>query len=434
MYRPKILVYLIGDFSRSDGGMLWAESLLENLARVREMDFVLVTCEHESARAANSTFAGSLGFKHIFLALRTSSIASCNRTFPAVSDFINISVKALREKYYYVFEEDAYKQSQVDGEFAKVVHDEQPDLIVVNHLYSTLYTPSLFSLGKPYCLIMLHDEVAFQCVHRSHGGRVGDKLHRRLERWISAHANWIANRRMRQYVSRVCRSCSGIVFLTHHDIPPDLPCNVTRAVIPPVLKQSDRFWTYHGTRSMLFVGNMHVGDYVHFGNKLAIEWICTQFAPELLILDNTVRVDIIGAQLSQVPSAWRIPNVNFIGSSSKDEVNSLMTTTDFFIAPIVHTFGAKLKLAQCVSWAMPFLASTGAMSGLPFLKCIPLLDLQQPRASAQLAVKYINSPEALVRLSQEIAGQVTQAREAQDAAWRSFLKCSLERCRPSSPT
>jgi hypothetical protein len=173
---------------------------------------------------------------------------------------------------------------------------------------------------------------------------------------------------------------------------------------------------------VFFVGNISI-----YSNRLAIEWICSRLAPELSKIDDKVRINIIGARADQVPRRWSTVNIRFMGYADREEVRRQMTTTDLFIAPIANYFGAKLKLAECVSYATPFMATRAALSGIPFRTSTPEIHLHMPAAAARVAMEYINSPEALTKLSQSIAGHAQQARTQQVVAWDAFLRRSMGR-------
>ena len=274
----------------------------------------------------------------------------------------------------------------------------------------------------PCCLITLNNELVFHQMMRLQGGVFGEGAYCRLQRWLLRHANWLANLRYRNYLESVYSRCAGIVALTQGDLPSTLSRNVVTAVIPPVLKQSDVQWSYRASRCVLFVGNIHVLKFVHFGNRLAIEWICCELAPQLLRADDRITINIIGATQDQVPTSWQCANVNLMGRADKEEVDRQMTTADLFIAPISNNFGAKLKLSECVSRGTPFLATEAAMSGLPVWTSIPRIHLEKPRAAADLIVDHMNRPEKLRTLSESISALLPRARMEQDMAWSTFVR------------
>jgi glycosyltransferase involved in cell wall biosynthesis len=288
---------------------------------------------------------------------------------------------------------------------------------MINDIWSAMCVPSAFSLGLPSCLITLNSEVDFHRLYRSQGGPDGHALQDRLMRWLHRRCNGIATKRMHRYVTGVFHRCTGLIALTRGDLPEGLVGDAATAVLPPLLEESATPWRYGGTHRLLFVGNVS-----HFPNRLAVEWICRQFAPELHRIAPRIRITIIGASADQLRINGLSPNVAFLGQCSHEEVAQHMKNDDLFIAPIENRFGAKLKLAECASYGMPFIATRAAMTGLPFLTGIPELDLDQPADAARTVASYFNTPEALMQLSQQIIGQMRTARVEQGPALGSFLR------------
>lgn len=427
--RPRVLIFIVTDFGRRDGPVLWAANLLECMARIPDMDFVVVTSGPENAAAANQAFIEGLGLEHFFVPFRQVLEPGSSTRFKRLAIAFDRLTTILSDKYYFLLERDARKQKHVDAAVMRIVTEKRPDLIVINSRNGALHAPSAFFSGTPCCFIALDNEIAYHRLYRSQVGPIGEKTMHQLSRWVYRHGNWIANMRFRRYIKGVYKHCSGVVALTQNDLPPYLPDHVVTAEIPPILPKSDAQWSYRGTRHVLFVGNINVLKLPHVANRLAIEWICSRLSPALLRIDPTIVVNIIGASTNEAPGTWKQANITFMGRSNKAELIRQMTTADLFIAPIANGQGAKLKLAECVSHGTPFLASQGAMSGLPFLKSIPRIDLEQPDAAARLVVEHLNSPEALIKLSQSIAEQTHRARAEQDLAWSTFLRSSLRTIR-----
>jgi hypothetical protein len=418
--RPKILIFVMTNFSRSDGGVLWARNMLECFSRLHDLEFIIVTAGPGSVKVANEAYTRSLGFRHIFVPFKAAAVSK------QISNTINGLWDTLSDKYYFMFERETREQAHVDSEVLRAIDAERPDLVVVNGRGAALHAPSAFSLKTPCCWITLDNEASFHQLHRSLGGPLGDGARDRVERWLSRRANWIPNRRYRRHVDEIYRRCIGIVALTGSDLPVDLSSRVVSAIIPPVLKRSERRWVFTGGRSILFVGSIYVTKWIHVPNRLAIEWICTEFSPALLAVDASAIINIIGATSEQVPSHWRQANVNFLGRADSEELARQMTSAELSIAPVSNNHGAKLKLAECVSHGMPFLATQSAMSGLPFLTSMPRIDLAQADAAARLAVDLMNDPADLMRLSKLIDEQARLAQRKQDAAWGDFFRRAIE--------
>jgi hypothetical protein len=410
----------MGDFSNSNGGSLWNANFLQDMKRVRDMEFIVVSTGPPQVQDSNQEFVGRLGFEHIFVAFRQAANSNDAKNGWGISASISTVLSGLANKYYFSFESSARQQRHIDTAVLEIVAAKLPDVIVIVYLFTTLLVPSILRLTIPRCLITVNNESAFQRAVQSNSGPMGEGVQDRLSRWFNRHFHWVSNRRVCTYEDRIYNRCTGIAALTQNDMPVGLRNRAVQAIIPPILTPSDLTWSYRGSRCLLFVGNIG-----HFANRLAMAWICNQFAPELARIDAGIRIHIIGASLAQVPETWQRPNVNFMGYANKAEVVSQMTTADLFIAPIENNFGAKLKLAECISHRMPFVATRGAMSGLSFLRSVPQIDLNRPSAATRLVVECINNREALEELSRSVASQSLQAREENIIAWTAFLNHSM---------
>lgn len=416
MLRPNVLIFLTFDYPMVTGTTLWTKHFLENMGRVPNMDFTVVF----SGPVTNEKFVNTvLGCNHIFVPFRESCVTHGNSGLERTLRIVRRVWGVLMEKYYFWNERLWSKQKHVDATLATIVRDKRPDLVVLGGIAAAFCAPSILSLKTPCCLISLNNEISIYREIKSKGGFVGMS---RMELWIYRHFNWVPSIRVARHVNSVYKRCAGIVALTQNDLPTNLPSHIARAVIPPVLNRSDLQWSYRGTRCVLFVGSMSAGTMMHYPNRLAIEWICDRLAPALAQIDDKVRINIIGATAEQVPHGWRCSNINFMGRADEGELVHQLTTADIFIAPIANNYGAKLKLAECVSHGMPFIATEGAMSGLPFLDFMPRIHLTRPNAAARIIVEYMNRPEELTKLSQSIVTRALQARMDEKVAWETFLR------------
>lgn len=429
MHTPKVLVLTVWDLSgfmdpsKIHGSILCTMNTLECLSQVPGVEYVVVSILRGGDGNANKAFVTSLGMEHVsMLSNYPSSRINASR-FRRLADLMLELLDLLMNKYFFMFERTARREKQVDCDVMKIIGEKRPDLIVFDHIYPAFYVPSVFRLGIPCSLISVNNEIPFHRTTRAQGGPVGEGLLRRLERCIYRHGNWLSNWRFERYVTRLYRDCAGIVTLNAADLPTGLPDSVVRAVIPPIFKKSDSQWSYRGRRSIFFVGNIAI-----YSNRLAVEWICTRFAPELEAIDERIKINIIGASRDQVPANWLRSNVTFMGYADKEEIRHQMSNADLFIAPIENPFGAKLKMAECVSHATPFLATRAAMSGLPFREAMPEIDIARPAAAARLAVEYIHKPQALTDLSRSIDALAQMARMRQTTAWSTFvMRCIRNR-------
>jgi hypothetical protein len=404
----------MSDFSDMQrGGNVWAAHFLKVLARVSNLRTTVVSIGPGEIQATNDRQVRSWGLEHLFVPFRQESDAARGALRGRLA---RSAVKVVTQKYFFLWEQEARRQKHIDADFTRIIAQVRPDVIVLPYLFAALFVPSVFTTGIRCCMVTVNNESAFHRALRSQGGPVGAGLRHRLGRWIFRHGNWIANRRVHDYELEVYARCAGLAALTRSDLPAGLPANVVQAVIPPVLESSGLRWSYQANRRLFFVGNAN-----YYPNRMAIEWLCTRLAPELARLDGRTRLNIIGAGPEQVPRDWHAANVNLMGYSTREEVTRQMTSADLFVAPIANNFGAKLKLAECTSHGMPFIATAQAMSGLSFLQSMPELDLEQPAAAARRIVEFLDTPQTLQHLSESISTQMERARAAEAAQWATFL-------------
>lgn len=413
----KVMVFSLANFSLLHGGIMCSENLLKSIKRALDVDITLVTGGEADVEAGNNRFANEMGLRHRFLKLREETAAPTKSAQVGMSITLKELVAVLEEKYFYFWEQFSRKHAYLDQEVAKIAEEERPNLIILDGILSALCAPSTFLLGTPCCFVTHNHEVDIHRDFKLQGNPWGFCLNSNALRWLAARLNWIPNLRFGRSVERLYKSCAGIIALIPGDLPNNLPAQVRTVVLPPLLEERSRRWAYQGRRSVLYVGN--VG---YFANRLAVEWICSRLAPELLRADQTVQVNIIGARPDDVPMEWRLKNINFLGYASKDEVVQHMLSDDLFIAPTSQTYGAKLKLAECASHGMPFAASNTAMGGLPFLTFIPNLDLSQPAVAAQVVVECLNDTKRLTTLSRDVTRVMQEQRVQQLIDLRAFIE------------
>lgn len=427
--RRKVLIFQAVDFTRQDGGVRYSTNMLQCLSSLKDLELVTVTCGPAYVERTNADLVRSFGFEHVFIdngedGPTQAAVLSATRQ-------LNVLKRIAKEKYFFHIEPPRRRRERVDGALQRIIAEQKPDLVIVNGITSALHVPSVFKSGIKCCFISHNKEVQYyRMIKRESVPAELDAING-VFRWMNEHGNWMSELRFKRRVEQIIRGCLGMVVLTSGDFPDQMPATLIRAVIPPVLPREDCQWSYHATRKITFVGGMLVKGFVHFSNRRAIRWICEDLAPELLRMDSTVGMNIIGASREEVPLGWRLENISFMGRGTRADVVHQLLTADLFIAPIDTSFGAKVKLAECISFGTPFIATNEALSGLPFLHAVPKLSLEHPAESASLIVKYLNSPVELNELSESIVGQASHAIDEQERAWRSLMHQLLARERDS---
>jgi hypothetical protein len=409
-----VQLFLMGDLSTRHGGNIWALSYLEALRSLRDINFFVVSVAPPYARAGNCAIIGSFGYEHAFIPFKENEL---DFKISNKGTCINAFSRMLRDKYYLLLEEFSKSQLHIDQLMVSLVKDRRPDVVLLTYLYNALLVPSIFTMETRPCMVIANNELAFYKKLRKTPRSWPTKSCEAAVDLLARHANWVAEHRLRAFQDRTYERCIGLAALSPTDLPAGLPDHVVTSVIGPILKESDIRWRYTASRRLFYVGNIK-----HFPNRLAIEWLSRLFAPELFKIDRYVTIDIIGAELADIPPRWRAPNLRFLGTSTEEEVLRQMTTTDLLIAPIENSFGSKLKLAECLSHGTPFLATHGALSGLRFLQSVPQIELHRPCAAARMAMNYLNLPESLEELSRSILTQARAERARLPIAWEHFFK------------
>jgi glycosyltransferase involved in cell wall biosynthesis len=215
----------------------------------------------------------------------------------------------------------------------------------------------------------------------------------------------------------------AVVTIGRNDTPRSFLGRPRTVWIPPYLDPQSEPWTCSGAASLFFVGN-----HGHFPNRDAIEWLATQFAPQLLIIAPSIRLKIVGVRREEVPAAWDLPNLDYLGVADQATVAGLFRLQSAFIAPIANDFGAKFKVAEAISYGTPLLAPESAMSGVPFLPWLPRIRLDRPLEAAQSAKSLIENPEAQKVMSEKIRESAANFIRTQQGIWGRQLRfCGIVR-------
>jgi hypothetical protein len=315
-----------------------------------------------------------------------------------------------RGRWPFSSEPFAVGQRHVDLAFKRLALTIQPDVVVIDYLFSALFIPSVFDLDTRRILVNLNNETKFfaeQCQLGRNNKRTSSSV---MARW-----------RLARFERAVCSKCDEVVGLSVNDFPPDISKVTRTRVLPPVLDASPMRWSPSGEASLFFVGNV-----AHYPNFLAIKWLAEEFAPALAEVMPKARIRIVGAAAENVAGAWRRPNIDFLGTSDADTVKTLFATSALFIAPIENAFGSKMKVLQCLAHATPVLASAAALSGLPFDRVIPLIGLENPREAAETAKRLMSDPARLADLSAALAREHAAFVAQSESAWDELI---VEACR-----
>lgn len=391
--------------SVAGGGHLCCRNHLERLKADRGLDIVAIVAGPADAEFATMEYFRALGIKGQFIAYKQVSRDSYGRPPRGTLPWRTYL-------WPYLHEIEAREQSHIDQALKNYVIYNAPDCVLIDYLPSAYFVPSIFSMETPVVTITLNREADF--------------YHYMLLRGVSLYGrptNRIAGLRLRLAETLIHWRSSAIITIGRHDKPRRVVAGHSPAFwIPPFMDPKRDPWSYSGSRSLFFVGN-----HGHFPNRDAIEWLATQFAPELDTIDPSIRLKIVGADLTEVPEKWRMPNVDYLGVSDESTLKKLFQSEAALIAPISNDFGAKFKVVEAIAYGTPLLAPESAMSGVPFLPWLPRIQLDQPREAAHAAHLLIDDADAQKQLSIKIREAATEFIHTQEGIWGRQLRVAARR-------
>jgi len=222
--------------------------------------------------------------------------------------------------------------------------------------------------------------------------------------------------RARRWERRVDASVDQLIAIC----PSDLPVHTTRRrpiCITPYLDPKPERWRYAGTNRAFFVGAIG-----HYPNRLAIEWLTRELAPNLLAIGSNAKISIVGATEADIPQAHRHKNVELLGPSDGQTVSCLFRTSDLMICPVENDYGVKFKTLEALAYGTPLLASRQTMLGLPHLRDVPALNLRDPIAAAALIGNLLRDRDRLESLAAAQQQQQAAFIGSQHGVWSRVLE------------
>lgn len=313
------------------------------------------------------------------------------------------------EHWPFLGEVEGFEQRHVDDALRAYAEKVQADCIVIDYLPSCYVVPRLLTSSMPVVTITLNREAEFY----EDLLRLGAVLYGRPTSRIAA-------KRLHAFEAEIYRRSKAVVTIGKYDHPHPAPGRPAAVWMPPTLPPKPVPWQPSNSRTLFFVGNRG-----HFPNGVAIEWLVTQFAPELEALDPTIELAIIGARSEDVPGDWHRPSVTYLGLSDRPTLDGLFRSAGAMIAPIANTYGAKFKVAEAISYGTPILAPESALSGVSFLPWLPRIRLDQPREAAIIAMELVNDVCVQRSMSVRMLDDAAAFRASPAASWSHQLRTIL---------
>jgi glycosyltransferase involved in cell wall biosynthesis len=376
--RRRVLYFTAVDLSdANNGGTICCRTHIETIARNSRVGLHVVATGAASIESGTRRYFEHHQLEGDFVPLRARE-----------SGFVPLATRHWPMPH----EEEAAHNRRASDKVVELARAFDPDTIVIDYLPSALYAPGLFSCGKPVIVITLNREADF----------FSDRIERRLVPngpWRPRIALW----RLARFEARTYGFAAAVVAIGHNDRPRGIPLERSH-VIHPVLAEQSKPWVYNSTRSILFVGNTQ-----HYPNADAVDWLTMRLAPELANIAPEITIKIVSRDPA-IRQEWQRENVSFLGEVAADRLAQLFRTEDVFIAPISNDYGAKMKIAQALSYGTPVIATDAALSGTGDYSALPRIRLHKPDEAARIIADTLRSGTTLTAASAII-------REAQRAAF-----------------
>jgi glycosyltransferase involved in cell wall biosynthesis len=375
-----------------NGGNLVCREHLQRLAAIDDCDLHVCTIGDPAVISATRSYIDGLG-------------AQFHPIDWAGTIELPDSRRLLGRRWPFTLETDALARQRTDQLFARLADEIQPTIVIVDYLFTALFIPSIYSGNARVITITLNQETSFFGQLRRLGG---------LDSQTSN--SFIAQLRLSLFERAVCSRSDILVSLSSEDLRRLPGGRVLSTHIEPAIDDAADRWCFHDNGGLFFVGNI-----AHYPNRLAIAWLAEKFAPASKSADPDLRIRIIGATEADIPSHWKQSNIDYLGLSTQQQVETELKTCKCFIAPIENNFGAKMKILQCLSHGTPLIATREALSGVPFARRLPQFSLADPEGAAGLASELARSPQRLNCLSAELGSRNRDFAASRKKKWAEIL-------------
>lgn len=364
----------VGGLEFSNGGNLCCRNHIRRLAEDEGIKLHVVIAGIASDRKGICDFLEELGVPYAFLEIVSPASEGTKSWVRKQKDW-------LLEQSSYLFERSANQNPQIEARLVEAIEHWNISNLVVDYLPSTLFCRKVFQ-EYPSVLITLNREGEFYKDLRDRGIIKKKPL-----------AGWISQKRWDNYEKWAYRKASKVIAIGKPDLPKISGLRSAPQCITPYLPPNPKGWSYVGSNTAFFVGNIH-----HYPNRLAMEWICTKMVPVLSRESFPGRIVVVGASKDEVPQNWHSELVEFAGFSTAEHVQQLFREADVCLCPVENDYGMKFKAAEAVAYGTPLLASRQTLLGFPYLQDQPALDLSDSQAAAELLTELFRTPEKIIEM------------------------------------
>jgi glycosyltransferase involved in cell wall biosynthesis len=380
-----------------NGGSICCRNHVARLAADPGIELVAVTAGPLAWRDAADTFFQGLGVRHHFQAYREWNVRHDANTLRSIAGF------AIKAVFQFPWEMQALNQPHIEESIDWAIRNYGIDVLVVDYHQSTLFL-KLPRADVRTVLIGLNREGDFY----SDQLRLGQTHHGSLTSGISLF-------RARRWQRKIDAAVDQVITIG----PPDLPTHRTRrppVCITPYLDPKPQRWRASGGKRIFFVGGI-----AHYPNRVAIEWLTRELAPQLLATGSDGKITIVGATEGDIPEAHRHENLELLGPSDPETLSRLFLTSDLAICPVENDYGVKFKALEALAYGTPLVASRQTMLGLPHLPDVASFDLRQPAEAAALLASLLGDRDRLEAVASAQQQRQSAFIESQHGVWSRTL-------------
>ena len=259
-----------------------------------------------------------------------------------------------------------------------------PDVLLIDHI-TALANISLFQLlrlrlaGRTKIVMISHDISADFLRDRA---RLQTSALKRLA--IQLHAM-----HSKLYETVVFALATRVVFISDSDRERfRFVARAKTVALCPVLDlpPDDREPAAAASPYLVFIGSPSF-----FPNGYAVDWITKHLAPALLARLPALQIRLVGKGTDGIHPD-RPSNVVGLGFVDDDQLHPLLRRSLGSLSPVVHGSGLKIKVLEAIAAGSAIFATASSLRGFGFMDLEPLLDIDDPAASADRICAVIGDP------------------------------------------
>ena len=362
----------IGNLQFSNGGNMCCRNHIRRLAEDDGINLYVVIAGLPSDKQGVCEFLETLKIPYRFLEIAEAELAQ---------GWLAKLIDWFAEQGRYLFEKSATNNPSIESQLSELIKIWQISNLVVDYLPSTLFCRNLFQ-QYPSTLITLNREGEFYLDLRTRGVIKKNLL-----------SGPISQYRWNRYEKWAYRKAQRVVAIGPPDLPNIVGLKSEPKCVTPYLPQKCPGWRMTSSKTVFFVGNIQ-----HYPNRLAMEWISTQLAPQLMHKGFEGQLVIVGASKKEVPFEWHNDITEFAGFSTASHVDKLFREAALCLCPIENDYGMKFKAAEALAYGTPLLASKQTLLGFPYMRNQPYILLDDAKRAAQTVKELIQNRLKLQKL------------------------------------